>query len=108
MLFRSVDTTPNGVIALKGVSKVLGGVVSLGQTTYDVYVDYQTFGSTANFAKAAGADIGTTVVVAAGSAVAVSFGFPVIAVSIAGGGIVYYVNKEYINPWKNSLKSDDE
>ena len=70
-------------------------------------MDYATFGSTANFAKAAGADIGTTIVVAAGSAAAVSLGAPVIAVSILGGVVVYFVNKECINPWKNSFETEE-
>ena len=102
----AVDTTPGSVIALKGVSKVFGGVISLGQTTYDVYVDYRTFGATANFAKVASVDIGTTVVVAVGSAGAVSLGAPVIAVAVVGGGIIYYINRKYINPWKNSLETE--
>ncbi|BBB90442.1 hemagglutinin repeat-containing protein [Methylomusa anaerophila] len=99
-----VDTTPGSTIALKGVSKVLGGVVALGQTTYDVYLDYKTFGGlNEKFAMAAGADIGTTAVLALGGGAAVSLGAPVIAVSIVGGGVAYLVNKEVIKPWKEGL-----
>ena len=77
----------------------------LCQTTYDVYVDYQTFGGfNEKFAMAAGADIGTTVVLALGGGAAVSLGAPVIAVSIVGGGVAYLVNKEVIKPWKEGLK----
>lgn len=101
-----VDTTPGGVITLKGVAKVFGGVVSLGQTSYDVYVDYKTFGFTENFAKAAALDIGVTVVAASVSGAVVSFfGYPVIVVSLAGGFVTYLVNKSAINPWKESLET---
>ena len=72
-----------------------------------MYVDYQTFGSTENFVKAAGADIGVMAIAAVGAGVAVSFGAPVIVVTLIGGGIVYYVNQEYINPWKNSLENEE-
>ncbi len=99
-----VDTTPKSTIILKNVAKVAGGVVAVGQTSYDVYVDYKTFGLTKNFALAASADVATTVVVGIGSSIAVSAGAPVIAVAVIGGGVVYLVNKEKINPWKDTLK----
>lgn len=103
----AVDTTPKGVVALKGVSKVFGGVVSLGQTTYDVYVDYQTFGASENFLKTAGVDVGITAITAVGAGAAVSFGAPVIAVTLGSGYIVYLVNENLINPWKMSLENEE-
>lgn len=100
----AVNTTPKGVVTLKGVSKVFGGVVAVGQTTYDVYTDYQTFnGFNKNFALAAGADILSTVVIATASGTAISAGAPVIAVVLVGGGVAYLVNTQ-VSQWKASLQ----
>ncbi|WP_312340058.1 two-partner secretion domain-containing protein [Anaerospora hongkongensis] len=101
----AVDTTPGSTIALKGVSKVFGGVVALGQVTYDVYVDYKTFGGfNGKFAVAAGLDVGSTVILGLSGGALVSFGAPVIAVSIGGGIIAYLVNKEVLEPLKEDLR----
>ena len=68
------------------------------------YVDYETFGSTENFAKAATADIGKAVALTFVGGVAVSYGAPVYAVALVGGGVAYLVDKKWVNPWKESLQ----
>ena len=99
-----VDTTPGGTIALKGVSKVFGGVISVGQMTYDIYTDYETFGLSKNFVKAAGADIGLVVGISVVGGVVASAEISVYAIALVGGGIAYAVNRCCISPWKETLK----
>ncbi|CQR73399.1 hypothetical protein SpAn4DRAFT_2631 [Sporomusa ovata] len=58
---------------------------------------------TSNFAKAAAADIGTTVIFGLAGAFVGLTGWSAICFAVASGGLVYLVNKG-ISSWKETLQ----
>lgn len=101
-----VNTTSTGNVVLKNVSKV--GALTIVSVAYDVYIDYQDFGGfNEKFAEAAMVDIGKNAIVIGGGAVATYLGAPIIAVALVGGGVMYFVNRNFIAPYKNELKEKD-
>jgi hypothetical protein len=110
-----VGTTPTSTIVLKNVRQWSGGVVAVGASFYEVWTDYETFGASKEFVMATGANAVEVVAVAKTGAAATNFlaggigrGNAIVIVALVGGGILYYINSEYIEPWKEEMKENQK
>lgn len=100
-----VDTTSTLKTTGRYVYKVTGGAASTILVGYDLYLDYDVFGPSKEFAGAALADLSAATILTIGSAkLSQKTNMPGYAIVIGGSIIGYFVNKDILNPFKEILK----